>query len=106
VDFTLAPPLAQTIYTQVYLSQRLSQFFAFSRSVQERILEEAIRHFWENASKTRSQEFRTAQTPTLKALAEAIEYEYPVRLKKIFSAMVFCAGLRLTDELSAWLSQD
>src|SRR5438445_2867769 len=47
---TLDAPLVQTLHTQIYLCQNLSRFFTFSRSVQEQILEIAIRRFWENAS--------------------------------------------------------
>ncbi len=103
---SLLAPLKQSLATQISLAMQLSQFFRFSPSVKNKILNPSLEEFWRSAAETRSEEFRTARTYTQKCIADSFVHAEPVRLRILLSSMAFCIGLGLKDEQRAWLDAD
>jgi hypothetical protein len=103
---SLLAPLKQSLATQISLAMQLSQFFRFSPSVKNKILNPGLEEFWRSAAETRSEEFRTARAYTQKCVADSLMHAEPVRLRILLSSMAFCIGLDLKDEQRAWLDAE
>jgi tetratricopeptide (TPR) repeat protein len=99
----LAAPLKQSLYSQISLEKDLEGVFAMSPSIRLKLIQPFFIGFWANVTDHGSTDFRTSEAHTSKSYREAAASPPAVRVKKVFSSMVFCLGLSLPQDLKNWI---
>ena len=106
VGSILYSPLAQSLMFQIGLAENLDKLFVKSCSIWTRVIEPFFLSYWMSAAANGDPGFRTAPSYSQRRVSEISGSPQGGRLRWLLREMVFCVGLRLSDEHSAWLEAE
>jgi len=106
VGCVMRSSLAQSLAFQIKFAHTIEKLFPKRCSLQKKIIEPFFLVYWKNRATRADMGFRTAPAYAERRIQDVSAAQQGTRLRSLLREMVFCVGLKISDDDRSWLESE